>query len=144
MAVQASASPGKKPQKQKPSSTPKREPLYASDYDKSKFLKWQDLGEIGSSVTLSIRDVTVEELQDEQGNKEKKPVIWFNGLPKKLADKGLALNATNRGTLSDEFGDAMLDWIGETIIVFSMMTDFRGKMVGALRVRLPTSKGKHK
>ena len=138
MAAHASSAPGKKPQKQKQPSAAARQPLYASDYDKSRFLKWQDLGEIGSSVTVSIRDVTVEELQDEQGNKEEKPVVWFNGLPKKLAEKGLALNATNRNTLSDEYGDAMLDWVGETVVLFSMMTDFRGKMVGALRIRLHT------
>ena len=131
--------------KQKQPTTPTRPPLFASDYDKSRFLKWQDLGDIGSSVTVSIRDVTEEELEDKQGKKEKKPVLWFNGLPKKLAEKGLALNTTNRSTLSDEYGDNMLDWIGETVVVFSMMTDFGGKMVGALRVRLSTKgNGKRK
>ena len=141
MATPAAGSPGKKSQKQ--SGAAKRQPLYASDYDKSRFLKWQDLGEIGASVTVTIRDVTEEEFEDKQGSKEKKPVLWFNGLPKKLTEKGLALNTTNRNTLSDEHGDAMLDWVGETVIVFSMMTDFGGKMVGALRVRLP-SKGNGK
>ena len=50
------------------------------------------------------------------------------------------LNKTNNRTLRGAFGDDTADWTGKIIVVFPTMTDFRGKMTPALRVRIPPPK----
>ena len=50
------------------------------------------------------------------------------------------LNKTNNRTIRGAFGDDTADWIGKIIVVFPTMTDFRGKMTPALRVRIPPPK----
>jgi hypothetical protein len=76
--------------------------------------------------------VTVEEIGEK---KERKPVLWFTN-----DELGLPLNATNRHTLMGAFGDDMEAWVGKIIVIFPTMTDLRGKMVPALRVRIPPPK----
>jgi hypothetical protein len=52
----------------------------------------------------------------------------------------LLLNKTNLRTLRGAFGDTMDGWIGKIVVVFPTMTDLRGKMVPAIRVRIPAPK----
>src|SRR6516225_5481126 len=103
--------------------------LLASDYDKSRFLKAADLK---SEKKFKIKNVTEELVGEEQ---EKKPVLWFTN-----DERGLVLNKTNIRTLAGAYGDPMKDWIGKIIVVFPTMADFRGRMVDALRVRIPPPK----
>ena len=103
--------------------------LLASDYDKSRFLKAADLK---SGKKFKIKDVTEELVGDEQ---EKKPALWFTN-----DERGLILNKTNIRTLAGAYGDPMKDWIGKIIVVFPTMANFRGRMVEALRVRIPPPK----
>ena len=103
--------------------------LLASDYDKSRWLKAADLK---SEKKFKIKDVTEELVGEEQ---EKKPVLWFTN-----DERGLVLNKTNIRTLAGAYGDPMKDWIGNIIVVFPTMTNFRGRMVDALRVRIPPPK----
>src|SRR5262249_38069273 len=56
----------------------KRQPIYASDYNQSRFVKWQDIGEAGSTKSVTIKDVTEETLTNEQQQEETKPCVWFN------------------------------------------------------------------
>src|SRR6516164_5394410 len=100
--------------------------LLASDYDKSRFLKAADLK---SEKKFKIKNVTEELVGEEQ---EKKPVLWFTN-----DERGLVLNKTNIRTLAGAYGDPMKDWIGKIIVVFPTMANFRGRMVDALRVRIP-------
>jgi hypothetical protein len=116
----------------------KRKPMFASDYDMSRFWKYQDLGELGSSALTDISDVTEETLKSRDGEEDVKPCIWCE-VNDKL--KGLALNTTNRNTLVEAYGDDMLAWIGKPVILFSQMTDFGGKQVGCIRVRIPKANG---
>src|SRR6516162_8348219 len=103
--------------------------LLASDYNKSRFLKAADLK---SEKKFKIKDVTEELVGEEQ---EKKPVLWFTN-----DERGLVLNKTNIRTLAGAYGDPMKDWIGKIIVVFPTMANFRGRMVDALRVRIPPLK----
>ena len=48
---------------------------------------------------------------------------------------------TNNRTLRGAFGDAVDGWVGKIIAVFPTTAEFRGKMVPALRVRIPPPKG---
>jgi hypothetical protein len=59
-------------------------------------------------------------------------VVWFSN-----SKKGLALNRTNNRTIRGAYGDDTTDWTGKIIAVFPTQADFRGRLVGALRVRIP-------
>jgi hypothetical protein len=105
--------------------------MLASDFDKSRFLKAADLT---GEKKFRIKSVTAETVGMED-EKKRKPVLWFTN-----DERGLLLNTTNLRTLSGEFGDNMEDWVGKIIIAFPTHTDFRGKLVPALRVRIPPPK----
>ena len=77
--------------------------------------------------------MSVEEIGTEK--KERKPVLWFTN-----DERGLPLNLTNLRTCSGAFGDNMEAWAGKIIVIFPTMVDMRGKMVPALRVRVPAPK----
>ena len=105
--------------------------LLASSFDQSRFLSAADLEQ---EKKLRIKSVTVETVR--QGSaQEQKPVLWFTNL-----SKGLVLNKTNNRTLRSALGDDMEKWANAIIIVFPTQTDFGGKLVGALRVRMPPPK----
>src|SRR5262245_31566811 len=105
--------------------------LFASDYDKSKYLRAEDLKQ---DKKFRIKAVTAEAFERD-GRPEKKLTLWFTN-----DERGLVLNKTNNRTLRGAFNDNTADWIGKVIVVFPMMADFRGKMTPALRVRIPAPK----
>ena len=106
-------------------------PLFASDYDKSRYLRAED---IKRDTKFRIKAVT-EGVFQKDGKAEKKLVVWFTN-----DERGLVLNKTNNRTIRGAFGDDTTNWVGKIIIVFPMMTDLRGKMTPALRVRIPPPK----
>ena len=105
--------------------------LLASDFDKSKYLRAED---IKQERKFRIKAVT-EEMFERDGGKEKKLVLWFTN-----DERGLVLNKTNNRTLRGAFGDDTANWIGKVIVVFPVMAEFRGKMTPGLRVRIPPPK----
>jgi hypothetical protein len=105
--------------------------LLASDFDKSKYFKAADLN---SEKKFRIKSVSVEEIGTDN-KKERKPVLWFTN-----DERGLPLNLTNLRTCSGAFGDNMEAWVGKIVVIFPTMVDMRGKMVPALRVRIPPPK----
>jgi hypothetical protein len=94
----------------------------------SKYLKASDLQ--GREVRLTMANVQIEKLGDDD-----KPVLYFKG-----KEKGLVLNKTNANTISDAYGDESEDWYDQPLILFSVMTDFQGKVGPAIRCRVPTAK----
>jgi hypothetical protein len=104
--------------------------LLASDYDKSRFLKSEDIGD--RERKFRIKDVTEEEVGEK---KEKRLVVWFTN-----DERGLVLNKTNNRTIRGAFGDNTALWRGKIIVIFVIMVDNRGKMVPGLRVRIPPPK----
>ena len=105
--------------------------LLASSFDQSKYLRAEDLTQ---EKLLRIKSVT-EELVGQGADQEKKLVVWFTNSP-----KGLVLNRTNNRTIRGASGDDVAGWIGKLIVVFPTQADFRGRPVGALRVRIPPPK----
>ncbi len=103
--------------------------LLASSYDQSRFLKATDLE---AEKKFRIKSVTEEVIGE---SREKKLVVWFTN-----DEHGLVLNKTNNRTLRGAFGDNCEGWRGKVVAVFPTMTDMRGKMVPALRVRIPPPK----
>jgi hypothetical protein len=105
--------------------------LLASDFDQSKYLKAE-----GFKQDKKFRiKASTPEVFERDGKSEKKLVLWFTN-----DERGLILNKTNLRTLKGAFGDDTAGWIGKVIVVFPMMTDVRGKMTPALRVRIPPPK----
>lgn len=92
----------------------------------SSFLKASDLG--GAMVTVTIGTVTMEKVSES----EEKPCIHFDG-----KDKGLILNKTNAAVLVNAYGDESNHWTGKPIQLFSAQVSFQGRMVDAIRVRIP-------
>jgi hypothetical protein len=105
--------------------------LLASSFDQSKYLSASDLTQ---EKALRIKSVTVEMVRKGTAQ-EQKPVVWFTN-----HKKGLVLNVTNNRTLRGSFGDDMEKWPGKVIVVYPTQTEFGGKPVGALRVRIPPPK----
>jgi hypothetical protein len=106
-------------------------PLLASDYDRSKYLRAEDLKR---ETKFRIKAVT-EEVFEKDGKQEKKLLLGFTN-----DDRGLVLNKINNRTIRSAFGDPVAGWIGKIIIIYPMVADFRGKMTPALRVRIPPPK----
>ena len=105
--------------------------LLASEFDKSKYLNAADLK---SETKFRIKNAT-KEIVGSGDDKEVKLVVWFTN-----EERGLVLNKTNRTVLRDAFGDDTAAWAGKVIIVYPTTADLRGKIVGALRVRIPPLK----
>jgi hypothetical protein len=99
--------------------------LLASDFDKSKYLKAEDLK---AEKKFRIKAVTVEEVGEK---KEQKLLVSFTN-----DERGLVLNKTNNRTIRTAFGDDTETWKGKIIVIFPTMADNRGKLVPALRVRI--------
>ena len=90
--------------------------LLASDYDKSKYLRAEDLKQ---EKKFRIKAVT-EEVFEKDGKAEKKLVVWFTN-----DERGLVLNKTNNRTIRGAFGDDTANWVGKIIVVFPTMADRR-------------------
>jgi hypothetical protein len=105
--------------------------LLASSYDKSKYLRAEDLER---EKKFRIKKVT-EEVVGQGAEKEQKLVVWFTN-----DERGLVLNRINNRTLRGAFGDDCTNWARKIIVVFPAMAEFRGKMGPALRARIPPPK----
>jgi hypothetical protein len=79
--------------------------------------------------------LTMSHVEREKIGQDTKPVLYFIG-----RERGLVLNKTNAGAIADAYGDESDDWASQPIILFAIKTDFQGKLVDAIRVRVPTAK----
>ena len=95
----------------------------------SKYLKASDLED--REIILTMDYVEVQELY---GQDAEKPVLFFRD-----TEKALVLNVTNGNTIAGEYGDEMDSWSGKPIIVYPDRTDFGGKRVPCLRVKIPAA-----
>lgn len=91
---------------------------FPSDYLKAADLKGRD-------VNLTVSGVAIEKLGDDT-----RPVVSFTGTKKKMT-----LNKTNANRIAAMHGLDTDDWIGKGITVFPTECEFRGDMVGCIRVR---------
>jgi hypothetical protein len=102
--------------------------ILASSYDQSRYLRAEDAKQ---DRLLRIKGVT-EELVGQGSDQEKKLVVWF-----KNDRRGLPLNRTNNRTLRGAYSDDTSGWPDKLVEVFPTQADFRGRLVGALRLRIP-------
>lgn len=94
----------------------------------SQYLKASDLG--GREIKVVMGNVEREKI-----GTDNKLVLYFKG-----KQKGLVLNKTNAATIGDAYGDDTDDWYDQPLILFSVKTDYQGKVVDATRCRVPTAK----
>lgn len=94
-----------------------------------KYLKAGDL--LGRPVIVTIRD-TVEETVGQGKDSEEKPVLWFVG-----KEKALVLNTTNGSVIAEQFGFETQAWSGKQIELYPTTTEFGGKTVDCIRIRVP-------
>ena len=100
--------------------------MNVNDVFPSKYLKASDLGQSNVVVTMSH-----SELEDVGQDGELKPVLYFKG-----KTKGLVLNKTNANAIASMYGPEMDNWSERQITLFATQTDFAGKIVPCIRVRL--------
>lgn len=91
----------------------------------SKYISAADLQ--GKPARVIMGDIQMEKVGDDT-----KPVLYFEG-----KEKGLVLNKTNANAIAYAYGDDTVDWRGGEVELFTVMTDFQGKPVEAVRVRIP-------
>ena len=87
-------------------------------------LKAADLAGKDCRVTISGYEV----VDFDEG---KKIVLSFN-----KTDRTFVLNKTNGNTIADMYSQEMDNWIGKQITLFPTQTDFQGKAVACIRVRI--------
>lgn len=89
------------------------------------YFKAQDLPQ---PRVLTIQDCT----QAKMPEGDTKPALRFVG-----EQQQLVLNKTNAYSLAEWFGDDTNAWNGRAVELYSTTTSFGGRMVPAIRVRLP-------
>ena len=99
----------------------------------SRFLKAADLQ--GREVPVTISHVATEQLQTQHGQ-EAKGVGYFLG-----HSKGLVLNVVNANTIGEAYGDETDNWGGCPIVLYLTRTQFGGKMVDCIRIKIPEQPG---
>ena len=99
----------------------------------SNYLRAVDLMPNGQPVetTVTIARITMEEL-GQGAQKDNKAVAYFSG-----KDKGVALNKTNASVIADAYGTETDGWIGKIVVLVPRQVEFQGKLVWAIRIRIP-------
>jgi hypothetical protein len=103
-----------------------------NDLFPSKYLKAADAD---PDLTLTIARIAKEKMQNQDGEEEVKPVIYFVE-----SEKGMVLNKTNANVLTGMFGDTIEAWTGQRITLASVDVDAFGKIQKALRFRAEAPK----
>ncbi len=99
------------------------------------FLVGEELN--NKDVTLTIKNVAIEEVQNKQG-KEKKPVASFVGTPKKLI-----LNVTNMKSIAKVLKTPFVeDWAGKQITLTPVKGRFFGEDQEVVRIKMDYSQVK--
>ena len=99
---------------------------------KSDYLKAEDIPE-GKEFKLSISHTTVAQVKDQQdGTTKDKLIVHFEG-----KEKGLMLNNTNFKKIAAAYGADDSNWSGKALLLYRDITEFGGKDVPCLRVRVP-------
>ncbi len=79
------------------------------------------------------RLVTIRKISDEEVGDDIKPVAYFHG-----EEKGLGLNITNCRKIAEIVkSDDVDDWEGKTIVIYKTQTEYQGKEVDCVRIRVP-------
>jgi hypothetical protein len=95
----------------------------------SNLLKAQDVTDAGGEMPLVIKSVEMREFDTDDGGKEKKPVVHFDG------EKRMVLNKTNAGIIAGIHGDDTDLWANKEVTLIVQEVQFGNKMTPAIRVK---------
>ena len=97
-----------------------------------------DLNDVFTSASLKASDlkgreveVAIERYEIKDFDDGNKIVLHFVG-----AEKTLICNKTNANTIADMHGTDIDGWVGKKITLFPTQTDFNGKQVPCIRVKI--------
>jgi hypothetical protein len=94
----------------------------------SKYVGSDDLR--GNHVTVTIRELKLEQLKDRNGLQQQKPVLYFE-----KTSKGLVVNKTNLKSLWTILGSkSSKDWAGKQISLYSTPVQFGDEMREGIRI----------
>lgn len=94
--------------------------MKSTEFTESKYLNAKTAGQLNGK-TLTIFDVKAEMVgQDE--NQARKLIVGFESV-----DKGCIINRTNNEILTEAFGEETDTWIGRSVILHIIMTQFKGE-----------------
>ena len=97
--------------------------IYASD---SNHLKSEDLP-AGKEVPVTIASYELLQLDDKN-----KLCLTFAG-----KEKTMVVNKTNATAIAHVYGNDPDSWVNKSIFLFTTKTEFNGKSVDCIRVRVP-------
>ena len=95
----------------------------------SKYLSASDLGD--KKIRTRIGKIRKETMRQQSGAERSKFVIYFTTL-----DKPMVLNATNKNVLVEKLGKVPASWVGADVGLYTENTQFAGKPVKGLRLRV--------
>ena len=95
----------------------------------SKFLKATDIQKAGGTVTVTIAGLRVEEFDERDGTKKKKPILQLHG-----TEKELMLNVTNGKRIAHLHGTELAAWTGKPLTLLVEPVDSPNGVVDAIRV----------
>lgn len=84
----------------------------------------------GRDVTLTIRDVTLEKLPEDNGGEKVHGILAFE-----KTERNMEINKTNGLCLRAMFGADLSKWPGKRVTLFPTTDKFGGETVDAIRVR---------
>jgi hypothetical protein len=84
----------------------------------------------GKAVTLTIEDVTLEQLPSDKGPDQTRGVLSFKQTPMQLA-----INKTNGLCLRAMFGKVPTEWIGKRVTFVPELDKFGKETVDAIRIQ---------
>ena len=103
--------------------------MRSADVYPSKYLKAE---EIDGDLTVTVKSVGLEQLENKEGKKQDKPIVYF-----KEIDKGMVCNKTNWTLIAEQHGDESDEWTGKQITLHAMDVEAFGEMVLSIRVKRP-------
>lgn len=131
--IQTAGDARERPASNRPRKTSKRKQKSEDDEVKvskmfpSRYLKAEDVME--RPLTVTIQRVVMEEVGPE---KQERPILYFEN-----QDRGMVCNKTNGLELAASLGDDTDSWVGHAIVLHAGKVPFGGKLVDALKVRVP-------
>jgi type 1 fimbria pilin len=84
----------------------------------------------GKDVTVTIKDVKSEKVDQQKGGQKRKVIIYFDG-----KEKPFLANTTNCKTIASMYGTEVEKWSGKSITLFPTTTSAFGEVVECIRVR---------
>ena len=97
---------------------------------KSNSLKATDLQ--GKEHRLVIESYEIVEFTQDDGRKQSKAVLHFQG-----REKTLVVNKTNGSIIASRYGEDLDGWINNELFVYPTTTSFGNDIVDCIRVRVP-------